>query len=347
MRIAIVVNDVDTEVPTAATTVIAHAATRRGHDVFMMGVREMEYFEDGHIGALARVARAGSARTPASFLRLVQGREAALEVVTSADIDVLFLRYNPSEELGEDAWAQDAGILFARVAVERGVLVLDDPDALAFATDKLYFQHFPEAVRPRTIITRSHDRVVEFHRDHGAVVLKPLIGYGGTDVYLVDRDADNLKQIVESIRRNGYIIAQEYLPAASNGDIRLFLMNGRPLTVDGKYAAVHRVNPPNDFRSNMTAGGKPAKAKITERELRLAEAVGPRLVADGIFLAGIDIVGDRIVEINTISPGGLNIAGKLEGVNFGDEVVRAIERKLRYREAYGGALTNRQLASMD
>ena len=178
-------------------------------------------------------------------------------------------------------------------------------------------------------------------------VLKPLVGYGGTDVYLVDRDADNLKQIVESIRRAGYIIVQEYLPAASKGDIRMFIMNGKPLVVDGKYAAVHRVNPPNDFRSNMTAGGKPARAKITERELRLAEAVGPRLVADGIFLAGIDIVGDRIVEINTISPGGLNIAGKLEGVNFGDEVVRAIERKLRYREAYAGALSNRQLASMD
>jgi glutathione synthase len=347
VRIAIVVNDVDTEVATAATTIIAHAATRRGHDVFLVGVRELEYFEDGHIGALARVARAGSARTPASFLRMVQGKDAALEVVTSADIDVLFLRYNPSEELGEDAWAQDAGILFARVAVERGVLVLDDPDALAFATDKLYFQHFPEAVRPRTIITRSHDRVVEFHREHGAIVLKPLVGYGGTDVYLVDREADNLKQIVESIRRAGYIIVQEYLPAASKGDIRMFIMNGKPLVVDGKYAAVHRVNPPNDFRSNMTAGGKPAKAKITERELHLAEAVGPRLVADGIFLAGIDIVGDRIVEINTVSPGGLNIAGKLEGVNFGDEVVRAIERKLRYRAAYAGALTNRQLASMD
>ena len=129
--------------------------------------------------------------------------------------------------------------------------------------------------------------------------------------------------------------------------VSLFLMNGKPLVVDGKFAAVRRVNPPGDFRSNMTAGGKPAKARITDRELRLAEAIGPRLVADGLFLVGIDIVGDRIVEINTISPGGLNIAGKLEGVNFGDAVIEAIERKVRYRGEYGLSLTNRQLASMD
>jgi glutathione synthase len=338
---------VDTEVPAAATTVMAYATSRRGHDVYMMGVGELEYFEDGHIGALARAAPPGRARSTASFLRLVQGKDAALEVVTSADLDVLFLRYNPSEELGDDAWAQDAGILFGRVAVERGTLVLDDPDALAYATSKLYFQHFPETVRPRTIITRSFERVAEFHREHGAAVLKPLVGYGGTDVYLVERKAGNLKQIVESIRRTGYIIVQEYLPAAKDGDIRMFLMNGKPLVVDGKYAAVRRINPPGDFRSNMTAGGKPAKAKITDRELDLAAQVGPRLIADGLFFVGLDIVGDRIVEINTISAGGLNIAGKLEGVDFGDAVARAIERKLAYRAAYGSALSNRQLVTME
>jgi len=347
MRIAFVVNDVDTEVPTAATTVMAHAASRRGHDVFMVGVGDLEYFEDGHVGALARAVRPGAARTQASFLRLVQGEDADLEVISSADLDVLFLRYNPSEEIGDDAWKQDAGILFGRLAVAQGVLVLDDPDTLAFATDKLYFQHFPEDVRPRTIITRSLDRVMEFHREHGGAVLKPLLGYGGSDVYLLDDDADNVKQIVESLRRKGYIIVQEFLPAAARGDIRMFLMNGKPLVVDGKYAAVRRVNPPGDFRSNMTAGGKPAKAKITDRELRLAEAIGPRLVADGLFLVGIDIVGDKIVEINTISPGGLNIASKLEGVTFGNAVVEAIERKLEYRRQYGATLTNRQLASMD
>src|SRR5690606_27153491 len=130
-------------------------------------------------------------------------------------------------------------------------------------------------------------------------------------------------------------------------DIRMFLMNGKPLVVEGKYAAVRRINPPGDFRSNMSAGGRPAKAKITDRELRLAAAIGPRLVADGLVLVGIDIVGDRSVEINTTSPGGLNVASKLEGVTFGHAVIDAIERKLRYRQQYGDALTNRQLASMD
>jgi glutathione synthase len=347
MRIAFVVNDVDTEVPTAATTVMAHSASRLGHDVFMIGVRDLEYFADGRVGGSARRAVPKAARTQATFLRSVQGTQAPRDLITTDDLDVLWLRYNPSQEVGDDAWAQDEGILFGRLAVERGVLVLDDPDRLTFTTSKLYFQHFPESVRPRTIVTRSLERIQEFHEEQGAVVLKPLVGYGGEDVYLVKKDGSNLRQLVEALARKGYIIAQEFLPAAKDGDIRLFVMNGKALMRDGRYAAVHRVNPPGDFRSNMTAGGTPKKARVTHNELLLVEKVRPRLVADGLFLVGLDIVGDKLVEVNTISPGGLNIAGKLEGVNFGEEVVRAIERKVRYREYYGGKLSNRQLVSMD
>ena len=347
MRIAFVVNDVDTEVATAATTVLAHGAARLGHHVFMIGVRDLEYFEDGHVGGVARAAEPKGARTQASFLRAIQGKEAPRTTITTDDLDVLWLRYNPSEEVGDDAWAQDAGILFGRIAVERGVLVLDDPDTLSYTINKLYFQHFPESVRPRTIITRSYERIEEFHDEHGAAVLKPLMGYGGADVYLVKKDASNLRQIVETLSRTGYIVVQEFLPAAKQGDIRFFVMNGRPLMAEGRYAAVHRVTAADDFRANMTAGAKPKKAKITDVHLDIVEKVGPRLIADGMFLVGLDIVGDKLVEINTISPGGLNIAGKLEGVNFGTEVIRAIERKLRYKEDYGGTLTNRQLATMD
>ena len=347
MRIAFVVNDVDTEVPTAATTAMAHAANRMDHDVHLIGVRELEYLADGHIGGIARTGPVKVTRTPATFLKAVQGKDAPRAEITTRDLDVLYLRYNPSEEIGDDAWAQDAGILFGRVAVDRGVIVLNHPNTLAYAVTKLYFQHFPESIRPRAIITRNYDRIREFHRKHGRIVLKPLDGYGGADVYLLKKDAANLKQIVESISRAGYVVAQEYLPAAKDGDIRLFLMNGRPIVKDGKYAAVHRVNPTGDFRSNMTAGGKPKKARITERELALAEAVRPRLVADGLFFAGLDIVGDRIVEINTISAGGLHAAGKLEGVDFAEEVISAIERKVRYRQCYGDRIGNRELAAMD
>src|SRR5690606_7424209 len=95
----------------------------------------------------------------------------------------------------------------------RGVIVLNHPDTLLYATDKLYFQHFPESVRPVTIVTRDMDEIRRFHKACGGrIVMKPLNGYGGADVFLVERDLTNLKQMVETIQRGGYVLAQEFLP---------------------------------------------------------------------------------------------------------------------------------------
>jgi glutathione synthase len=348
MRILFVVNDVETEVDRAATTVLATAACRRGHEVFMLGVREFEYYEDGHVGGTARRGPGAEVESQRQFLDTVQGRDAEVEDLRAGDLDVIWLRYNPAEEVGERAWAQHAGILFGQVALEHGVVVLNHPYSLSWAINKMYFQQFPEAVRPACIITRSYDRIRAFHEGHGRrIVLKPLMGYGGADVFLVGEDADNLRQIVESVGRSSYVIAQEFLPAASDGDTRLFLVNGKPLVVDGKYAAVRRVAGGGDFRSNMTAGGKPERARVDDAMLRLASLVGPKLVKDGIFFAGLDIVGDKLVEINTISAGGLNVAGRLEDADFGSAVIERVERKVFYKRHYGEHIRNIELATLE
>lgn len=348
MRILFVVNDVATEIDRAATTVLATSASRRGHDVFVLGVGELEYYEDGQVGGAARRGPGRDVESQQAFLDAVQGEDAAREAVRTDSLDVIWLRYNPSEEVGERAWAQHAGILFGQVALEHGVVVLNHPYSLSWAINKMYFQQFPEAVRPACIITRSYERVREFHDAHqGRIVLKPLMGYGGADVFLVGEDADNLRQIVESIARSSYVIAQEFLPAASEGDTRLFMVNGKPLVVQGKYAAVRRVAGADDFRSNMTAGGKPELPKVDEEMLRLASIVGPKLVKDGLFFAGLDIVGDKLVEINTISAGGLNIAGRFQEVDFGDAVIEKVERKVFYKRHYGEHIRNIEIATME
>lgn len=346
MKIGFVVNDVDTEVPPAATVHMAWSAASMGHDVHMIGVGDLTYRIDGTISAEARPA--SPAKDQESFLEAVQGRDAPRERIVCTDLDVLWLRYNPVEGRSESMWEQDAGMAFGQLAMHHGVVVLNHPYTLSFAVNKIYLEHFPEEVRPRAVITRDVDEILEFYRkEKKQIVLKPMHGYGGKDVYLLREDTTNLKQIVETITRTSYVIAQEYLPEATRGDVRFFLVNGRPLMLDGKYAALRRVNSGGDFRSNMSAGGKPRKARVTKRMLEIAEAVRPRVVADGLFFVGLDIVGDRLVEINTISTGGLNATSRLEGVNFGSEVIRAIERKVRYRDAYRGRLTNRELATMD
>lgn len=349
MRIAFVVNDVDTEVSRAATTVMAHAAAALGHTVFMVGVGDLNYRSEGPLSAVARPAPDGGGGGQQEFLDAVQGPDAPRVTITSEDLDVLYLRYNPVEDNEGKPWEYDAGIVFGQIAVLQGLIVLSHPFTLSYAMNKMYLEQFPADIRPRTLITRSYDEVVRFHEQQadGRIVVKPLRGYGGKDVYLVDRDAANLRQIVESICRYSFVIVQEFLPDSQAGDVRLFLFNGRPLVVDGKYAAIRRVNATGDFRSNMTAGGRPERAEITPRMLEIAEMVRPRLLADGIFDVGLDIVGDRLVEINTISSGGLNAAGVLEGVNFGTEVIRMIERKVAHRRLYGQQLRNRALAVMD
>ena len=159
-------------------------------------------------------------------------------------------------------------------------------------------------------------------------------------------DVSNINQMIDAVSRDGYVIAQEYLPAAEHGDIRMFLMNGLPLREKGRYCAFRRVRRGGDMRSNIHAGGSLAKAEIGETELRVAEIVRPKLVEDGMFLVGLDIVGDKLMEINVFSPGGLGSAQKFEGVNFSRAVVRALERKVQYGEFYKRNFDNVDMATL-
>ena len=245
-------------------------------------------------------------------------------------------------------WAQGAGIIFGRVAMRHGVIVLNDPNGLSKAMNKMYFQLFPEEVRPKSLFTRDRDEIKAFAKEMGGnVVLKPLQGSGGQSVFLVrPEDVPNLNQMIEAVSREGYVIAQEYLPAAAEGDTRLFVMNGQPLRYKGKYAAFRRVRQGDDMRSNIHAGGKLREATITDEHLKIVEIVRPKLVQDGMFLVGLDIVGDKLMEINVFSPGGLGSAQKFEKVNFTHAVLHALERKVDYMRFYRRNFDNVDLATL-
>ena len=281
-----------------------------------------------------------------AFLKGVQGSKPQLVDIT--DIDVLMLRNDPSNDAIDRPWAEDIGIQFGRRAAQQGVLVLNDPDSLSRAINKLYFQEFPRAVRAETLITRFPADIKEFAKKHGGkIVLKPLQGSGGQGVFLVNnKAAANLNQMIESISRDGYIIAQSYVPEADKGDIRLFIMNGEPLQIDGKYAALRRVSSKEDIRSNIHAGGTATPVKITERELRVAELIRPKLLEDGMFLVGIDIIGDVILEVNVFTPGNLFSCCEMAGVNFAGKVMQSIERKLEIRNQFPGHFGNASMAVM-
>jgi glutathione synthase len=348
MKLGLIVNDVQTEEPGYTTTRLAMAAVNRGHEAWLIGAGDLAYDADEAVRARARAAPKPQYKSSESYLADLQGRRAKQERITVDDLDCLMLRSDPSADLAHRGWAQGSGINFGRVAMRHGVMVLNDPNGLSKATNKMYFQLFPEEVRPKTVITRDREEIRGFWKDQGGqVVLKPLQGSGGQGVFLVQEgDGSNLNQMIDAVSRDGYVIAQEYLPAAQEGDTRLFLMNGQPLRYRGKYAAFRRVRSGDDMRSNIHAGGKIREAVITDQHLRIAEIVRPKLVQDGMFLVGLDIVGDKLMEINVFSPGGLGSAQRLEKVNFAHAVIESLERKVDYMRYYRRNFDNADLATL-
>jgi glutathione synthase len=347
LRLAFVVNDIATEEPGYTTTRLGVAATNRGYEAWVIAVGDLAYDADERVKARARRVPKARYTAGAPYLRDLQGKGAIEERITVDDLDVLMLRNDPSTEKNRREWAKTAAIDFGRVAMRHGVIVLNDPNGLAKAQNKMYFQTFPEEVRPETLITRNRNEIKAFVSDKGKCVLKPLQGSGGDGVFLVrSDDVANLNQIIDAVTRDGYVIAQEYLTRAEEGDTRLFLMNGRPLRHRGRYAAFRRVRTGGDMRSNVHAGGKLAKATLDDDALRLAEMVRPKLVQDGMFLVGLDIVGDKLMEINVFSPGGLGSAQKLEGVNFTEAVLDSLSAKVDYMTYYQRRFDNREMATL-
>ena len=349
MKIAFLVNDIRTEQAGYTTIRLAMTALAMEHEPWILSTGNFVYAPNGEILARARTTPKGkSYRSLKSFLSDIQGDKARCELVSLDEIDVLLLRNDPSEDAGERPWAQTSGILFGQLAATRGVLVVNDPAHLANALDKTYFQQFPEEVRPRTSISRDPAEVKRFVEEQkGTAVIKPLQGSGGHSVFLVrPDDKPNLNQMIEAVMRDGYVMVQEYLPAAAEGDVRMFVMNGEPLRAEGKIAAFRRQNSKGDMRSNMHVGGKATKVNIDEDALRLADMVRPKLIQDGMFLVGLDIVKDKLMEINVFSPGGLGSAELCTGVSFTETVIEALERKVQYKRYYGGRLDNVRLASL-
>lgn len=346
MKLGFVVNRISTEQPGYTTTRLAMTATRMGHEVWLMGVDDFAHDPDGSVTAMARTAAAKNYRSLKAYLEKVQSDEAAQRIVVD-DLDVLMMRNDPAEDVGERPWAVTSGVLFGQLAMSRGVLVVNDPTSLADAVNKTYFQHFPEEVRPRTMISRDPAAINKFVEEmKGSAVLKPLQGSGGAGVFLVSaKESPNLNQMIEALSRDGYIVVQEYLEAAKDGDTRLFVMNGQPLERDGQYAAFRRVNASTDMRSNMHAGGEAHPAKVTDEMLQMVDLVRPKLLDDGMFLVGLDIVGNKLMEVNVFSPGGLGSSQQLYEVDFTQPVIEALERKVELRRSYPN-LDNARLATL-
>jgi len=346
---------------------LAWAAHRRGHDVRFVSVDDLSFLDDNNILAMTTRVRAGDYVDPAAYAHALGSDEAVVEEDALSGFDVVFLRYNPTRE-GEGRPGAPLIDFGWRLRLA-GTLVINDPEGMRRAGSRMYLADFPADVRTRTLVSRSKTRLKAFLKAlDGPAMLKPLAPRGGEHVfYLRRRQVSNLNQIIATVTKEGYALAQEYLPAADQGEKRLLLLNAEPLRI-GERVAIYRRRPAghgakSGGKSSGKSGGrsteKPAsnsagksggtsggtsdtKAGTSVRgkcdfgpvEARICDILRPRLLADGLTFVSVDIVGDRILELNVFTPGGLHAISELYGVDASEVVIADLERRVRLRAAY-------------
>jgi len=285
-------------------------AQARGHRLWHYRADQLSY-ENGRVLALARRVTL----RPTEGDHFDSGEANRLDL--GRDADVVLMRQDPPFDIGYIT----ATYLLERVA--RETLVVNDPRSVRDAPEKLFVLDFARFMPP-TLISRDREEIRAFHARHGEIVIKPLHGKAGEGVFKVGKDGANLNALVELFAGLGRepFIAQAFLPAVSEGDKRIVL-------IDGDVAgAINRVPGKGEFRSNLAAGGTAAAAELTPREQEICEALGPELKARGLLFVGIDVIGGHLTEINVTSPTGIVAIDRFNGSNTPGLFWDVVERKL-------------------
>ena len=259
-------------------------------------------------GAQAPLSRKPRAR--------VRGTEKALRTQSPRieNLDLLLLRCTP---LPTEA------VTWATLAARAGVRVVNDPLGALVVSHKGWLAAQPRATTPETICTRSVATAEAFARDAPAgVVVKPARGSGGARVRRVPRSAHDLFEsaFVSALAAGGDVIVQHYLPQAAAGEKRLLWLDG---SVVGGYL---RTRFRGEFRHNLKRGGLPTRTSITSADRGLVAPLSPALLAEGIRFAGIDVIGDHLIEVNAVNPGGMYHADRLDGTTLSDRILCQLAR---------------------
>ncbi len=285
-------------------------AARRGHRVFFVPAGGMSLL-NGKVIFNAEPVTPDPAITDKTAGPFVRGK---IESLSEDDVDAVFIRTEPpfDHRYLMDTWLVDH--LSSRIPI------INSPHGLRTCNEKLWATRFTELVPP-TLVTRDRKDYEAFLSEHESVIVKPTDGFGGLSVFLVSKGDPNAIVAFEtlSIKETKHVIVQKYIPQATTGDKRILLLNGEFL------AAVLRVQMGEDHRNNFFAGGRPAATDLTDRERHIIETIGPALVELGIYFAGIDVIGDYLIEVNVTSPTCIQEANRLYGLQLEDDVIEFVE----------------------
>jgi glutathione synthase len=206
--------------------------------------------------------------------------------------------------------------------IQNQVLILNNPAEIRNCSEKIFVTDFAN-LTPKTIFTKSIDKIEKFREKHSKIILKPLYACGGEGISLIDKNTKNLPEIFKELQENfeGPIIAQEFLPEIKDGDKRILLLNGEPIGI------IARIPAKNEIRANFHAGGSAKKVELSKKELEICKKIGPELKKRGLFFVGIDVIGDFITEINVTSPTGINEINQANNCRIEEKIVEEIEKE--------------------
>ncbi len=307
LRVALQMDPFDrVNVDTNTTFALAEAAAKRGHKLYHYQPQDLTYAE-GRITARARpVEVQRNPNKPTSF-----ANPEVLDLRT--DVDVVLMRQDPPFDM---AYITACHIL---ELLKPDTLVLNDPEHVRSGPEKLWPLLHPDFMPP-TLISRDQQSIAEFRDQHKDVIVKPLYGFGGGDVFHVKPGDSNFGPLIDLFlgRTREPLIVQAFLPAVADGDKRIILIDGE---VVGGF---NRIPIKGHARSNLAVGGTAEPSELSAADLAICAAIGPELKARGQVLVGIDVIGGRLTEVNNTSPTGVqqvrDFTGRDPAVMFWDAV---------------------------
>jgi glutathione synthase len=287
-------------------------AQKRGYEIYYMEMQDL-YLDQGQ--ARANTQKVEVFDDANHWYELSDQQDIAL-----SELDAILMRKDPPF---------DTEYIYATYMLERaeveGTLIVNKPQSLRDCNEKLFTAWFAD-LTPRTLVTRNDKQIRAFHQELKDIIIKPLDGMGGSSIFRIKEDDANVGVIIETLTDNGqqYAMVQEYMPEIVDGDKRILIVNGEPMPY-----CLARIPAQGETRGNLAAGGRGVARPLSPSDKLIAETIAPELKKRGLYFVGLDVIGDKVTEINVTSPTCIREIEAAYPINISGKLMDAIEENIR------------------
>ena len=313
IKLGIVMDPIkDVNVKKDSSMAMLFEAQKRGYELYYMEMSDL-YLEQGVCRATTQKVKVYD--DPQHWYELSDAED-----IKVADLDVVLMRKDPPF---------DTEFIYATYMLERaeveGTLIVNKPQSLRDCNEKLFTAWFAD-LTPKTLVTRNSQRIRDFHAKEKDVIIKPLDGMGGASIFRMGPNDANVGVIIETLTDHGsqYAMVQEYMPEIKDGDKRILIVNGEPMPY-----CLARIPAKGETRGNLAAGGRGEARPLSATDKQIAEKIAPELKRRGLYFVGLDVIGDKVTEINVTSPTCIREIEAAYPINISGKLMDAIETNIR------------------